>query len=64
MDQRWQCCKCNKLLGVFRGDRLHLSFARGPEYLVGFPVTCSCPRCGALNECRQAAGRPLFSPGK
>lgn len=43
---------CQKLLGVVRDGRLHLRFARGYEYLVGFPVTCACPGCHALNEIR------------
>lgn len=34
----WRCTRCDKLLGVCRDGRMHLRFARGHEYLVGFPV--------------------------
>lgn len=52
MDQHeWRCRGCGKLLGVVRGGRMHLRFARGHEYFVGFPVAGTCRRCGALNEC-------------
>lgn len=28
---------------------MHLRFARGHEYLVGFPVVATCRGCGSLN---------------
>lgn len=34
----WRCTRCDKLLGVCRDGRMHLRFARGHEYFVGFPV--------------------------
>ena len=49
----WRCSRCGKRLGVQRDGRLHLSFARGHEYLVGFPVTCVCRGCRTLNELRE-----------
>ena len=50
MDREWRCTRCRKLLGLMEGDRLHIRFARGHEYLVGFPVTSICRSCRALNE--------------
>ena len=49
-DKEWRCTRCDKLLGVCRGGRMHLRFARGHEYLVGFPVQATCRGCGALNH--------------
>lgn len=50
MEQEWRCTRCGKLLAVLLGDRLHIRFARGHEYLVGLPVTCVCRNCRTLNE--------------
>jgi len=50
--REWRCTQCGKLLGQTKGDRLHVRFARGHEYLVGLPVTCACRCCGTLNELR------------
>ena len=46
----WRCTRCEKLLGVCRDGRVHLRFARGHEYLVGFPVQATCRGCGTLNQ--------------
>lgn len=46
----WRCTRCDKLLGVCRDGRMHLRFARGHEYLVGFPVQATCRGCGTLNH--------------
>ena len=46
----WRCTRCEKLLGVCRDGRMHLRFARGHEYLVGFPVQATCRGCGTLNH--------------
>lgn len=43
-------CSCGRLLGVLGASRLHLKLHGGDEYLVGFPTTCKCRKCGALNE--------------
>ena len=51
-DREWRCRKCSRLLGITEGDRLHVRFSRGHEYLVGLPTTCVCRSCGALNELR------------
>lgn len=54
MDNQWRCSQCKKLLGIIRDGRLHLKFARGPDYLVGFPATGACRNCKTLNELREA----------
>lgn len=46
----WRCTRCDKLLGVCRDGRMHLRFARGHEYFVGFPVVATCRGCGTLNQ--------------
>lgn len=46
----WRCTRCDKMLGVCRDGRVHLRFARGHEYLVGYPVQATCRGCGTLNE--------------
>ena len=57
--RQWRCERCGKLLAVVRGDRLHISFARGHEYLVGFPATTACRHCKTLNEIdRESAAVP------
>jgi hypothetical protein len=43
-------CSCGRLLGVLGASRLHLKLHSGDEYLVGFPTTCKCRKCGSLNE--------------
>ncbi len=49
-NSEWRCTRCDKLLGVCRDGRMHLRFARGHEYLVGFPVQATCRGCGTLNH--------------
>jgi gamma-glutamyl-gamma-aminobutyrate hydrolase PuuD len=51
----WHCSNtnCGKKLGISLNGRMHLKFARGHEYLVGFPVTCICRGCQTLNELRE-----------
>lgn len=46
----WRCTRCAKLLGVHRDGGMHLRFARGHEYFVGFPVVATCRGCGTLNQ--------------
>lgn len=48
-DIRW-VCPCGRLLGALSASRLRLKPHDGDEYLVSFPTTCKCRRCGALNE--------------
>ncbi|KGL00071.1 hypothetical protein PM04_16355 [Thalassobacter sp. 16PALIMAR09] len=52
----WRCTRCEKLLGVCRDGRMHLRFARGHEYFVGFPVVATCRGCGTLNQAQSPAG--------
>ena len=52
MEKEWRCSNCGKKLGTLREGRLHLKFARGHEYLVGFPTTSVCRGCRTLNEIR------------
>lgn len=52
MEREWRCTNCGKLLGVKEGNRLHIRFARGHEYLVGLPTTGVCRCCRTLNELR------------
>ena len=46
----WHCTCCDKVLGICRDSRMHLRFARGHEYLVGFPIQATCRGCGTLNH--------------
>jgi phage FluMu protein Com len=46
----WRCTRCDKLLGVGQDGRMHLRFARGHEYFVGFPVVATCRGCKTLNQ--------------
>ena len=60
MKREWRCTRCGKLLGVLEGARLHIRFARGHEYIVGFPATSVCRSCRTLNELevnQEARGR-------
>lgn len=50
LNPEWRCTRCDKLLGVCRDGRMHLRFARGHEYFVGFPAQAICRGCGALNH--------------
>ena len=62
----WRCVQCGHLLAILRDERLHIRFARGHEYLVGFPVTSRCRKCGSLNEIRDATSltKPLSGRGR
>ena len=53
----WRCTGCGKLLGVRRDGRMHLRFARGHEYFVGFPVVATCRGCGTLNRAAAPTAR-------
>jgi phage FluMu protein Com len=50
MKREWRCKQCDKVLGVVEGGRLHIQFARGHQYIVGFPATSVCRGCRTLNE--------------
>ena len=49
-EHEWRCNSYTKLLGVCRDGQMHLRFARGHEYFVGFPVQATCRGCGTLNQ--------------
>ncbi len=55
LSPEWRCTRCDKLLGVCRDGRMHLRFARGHEYLVGFPLQATCRGCGTLNQVQSPA---------
>ena len=59
MKQEWRCERCEKLLGVLNGGRIHIRFGRGHEYLVSFPATGVCRGCGTLNEIAGIPRQPL-----
>ena len=56
LNPEWRCTRCDKLLGVCRDGRMHLRFARGHEYFVGFPVLATCRGCGTLNHASGPTG--------
>lgn len=56
LNPEWRCTRCDKLLGVCRDGRMHLRFARGHEYFVGFPVQATCRGCGTLNQASSTTG--------
>jgi phage FluMu protein Com len=60
-EQEWRCSHCDKLLGIVCERRLHLRFARGHEYLVGFPATSVCRGCRTLNEFADPSVTPTVS---
>lgn len=68
MEQEWRCSRCGKKLGNLRNGRLHLRFARGHEYLVGFPATSVCRGCRTLNEIdlpsKEQTAPLVLSPGQ
>ena len=56
LNPEWRCTRCDKLLGVCRDGRMHLRFARGHEYFVGFPVQGTCRGCGTMNQASSPSG--------
>jgi hypothetical protein len=50
MKNDWRCKRCRKLLGVIEGERIHIQFSRGHQYIVGAPATSVCRNCQTLNE--------------
>lgn len=57
MGRDWRCARCRMLLGIVDGDRLHIRFARGHQYIVGIPATSVCRGCGTMNEIALPRGR-------
>jgi phage FluMu protein Com len=58
----WRCKHCNALLAIADGDRLHIRFARGHQYIVGLPASVICRWCRTLNEVHREAPRPNKRP--
>jgi hypothetical protein len=48
-DREWRCRVCDCLLGVERGQAIHLKY-KTAEYVVTGTVTATCRRCSAPNE--------------
>ena len=48
--EEWRCDGCGALLGTYRAGRLYVRFARGHQYVVGFPAVSTCRMCGLTNE--------------
>ena len=49
-----RCC-CGALLGIHRDGLMHVSFARGHEYLFSYPATATCRRCGTMSQTKGPA---------
>lgn len=52
MEQEWRCIKCETLLGVHHGARLHLCYKR-VQYIVDgneYNVIAVCRNCSTFNE--------------
>lgn len=52
MDHRWICEKCGALLGVERGDGLHVRHKDAQYVVMGgeYSVIAVCRRCSTVNE--------------
>jgi hypothetical protein len=55
-EREWRCRACDSLLGIERGQKLHLKY-KTAEYVVTGTVTTTCRRCSAPNvtSCPQPA---------
>lgn len=52
MEREWRCAKCETLLGVERGPRLHLRY-KDAQYVVDgddYTVIAVCRNCSTVNE--------------
>lgn len=52
MEREWRCKKCNTLLGVERGARLHLRYKQAQYVVDGgdYNVIAVCRNCSTVNE--------------
>ncbi len=50
--QEWRCTKCDTLLGVERGGRLHLRYKEAQYVVDGgdYNVIAVCRNCSTVNE--------------
>jgi hypothetical protein len=63
-NEEWRCSQCGKLLGLQRGQRLHIRFGRSHEYLVSAPATGVCRGCGTLNQYPSTGDRGASSAAR
>jgi RNase P subunit RPR2 len=67
MEREWRCKKCNTLLGVERGARLHLRYKQAQYVVDGsdFNVLAVCRNCSTVNERIgvQAPPQPVVASG-
>ncbi len=64
MNNEWRCARCGRLLGILSGERLHVKFSRGHEYLVSLPVTGVCKGCQSLNELKDVVSTKKGNTGE
>ena len=59
MEREWRCKKCETLLGVERGARLHLRYKQAQYVVDGgdYNVIAVCRNCSTVNE-RNGAQKP------
>jgi phage FluMu protein Com len=52
MEREWRCKKCDRLLGVEHGPRLHLRYKQAQYVVVGtdYNVIAVCRNCSTVNE--------------
>ena len=52
MEREWRCRKCETLLGVERGARLHLRYKQAQYVVDGgdYSVIAVCRNCSTVNE--------------
>ena len=62
MEREWRCKKCETLLGVERGGRLHLRYKQAQYVVDGvdYNVIAVCRNCFTVNE-RSGAKEPTSS---
>lgn len=51
----WRCSRCGALLGIHRDGLMHVSFARGHEYLFSYPATATCRHCRTMSQTKGPA---------
>jgi len=67
MEREWRCKKCDTLLGVERGARLHLRYKQAQYVVDGddYNVIAVCRNCSDVNERggTQEPPRPVAASG-
>jgi len=54
MSRKWRCERCGCLLGICKGDKLHVR-VREQQYLARGEILAVCRRCSRMNEIVTAA---------